>query len=252
MARLETRRVRDRQEVAEHFDRLAPSYLDAHGSAASLLAYRLGVIRRLIAGARRGTLLEIGCGTAIHLLPLAGEFARSVGTDLSAEMIRAARRSSEASPWGDRIELRVDPAEELATVADESVDVVLCVGALEHMPEHQRLSRRVYQVLAPGGRFVCLTPNGGYAWYRHIAPRLGLDTRHLSSDRFLTAGELAGLVDGAGLILRRLESWRFIPRGDLPPVWGSVLAALDRVGALLRVEALRGGLAIAADRPRSR
>ena len=98
MARLTTRHVRDRREVAEHFDRLAPLYRDEHGPAERLLAYRLRIIRRLLAGTRRGTLLEIGCGTAIHLLPLAGEFERAVGTDLSAEMIRAARRSAEASP----------------------------------------------------------------------------------------------------------------------------------------------------------
>ena len=249
MARLTTRLVRDRREVAEHFDRLAPLYRDEHGPAERLLAYRLRIIRRLLAGARRGTLLEIGCGTALHLLPLAGEFERAVGTDLSAEMIRAARRSAEASPWRDRVELRVDPAEELATVADRSVDAALCVGALEHMLDRERVLRQVHRVLAPGGTFVCLTPNGGYAWYRYLAPRLGLDTRHLSTDRFLTAGELAALVTGAGLTVRRLESWRFIPRGDLPPGWGVTLAALDRVGTLLRIDSLRGGLAIAADRP---
>lgn len=249
MARLKTRLVRDRREVAEHFDRLAPSYRDAHGPAARLLAYRLGIIRRLLAPARRGTLLEIGCGTALHLLPLAGEFARAVGTDLSPEMIRAARRAADASPSRDRIELRVDPAEELATVDDGSVDAALCVGALEHMPDPERVLRQVHRVLAPGGTFVCLTPNGGYAWYRHLAPRLGLDTRHLSTDRFLTAAELKALVAGAGLTLRRLEPWRFISKGDLPPAWGAVLTALDRVGALLKVGSLRGGLAIAADRP---
>ena len=204
-ARLKTREVRSPREVVEHFDRLAPRYRDEHGLVERLLAYRLGIIRRLAARARRGTLLEIGCGTGIHLLPLAGEFARAVGTDLSAEMIAAARRSALDSPWRDRVSLRVDPAEELATVGDRSVDVALAVGALEHMLDREGALRQVHRVLAPGGTFVCLTPNGSYCWYRHLAPRLGLDTRHLTTDRFLTADELRTLAVGAGLVVHRLE-----------------------------------------------
>ena len=48
-------------------------------------------------------------------------------------MVRVARRHAKVSPWRTRISLRVDAAEELATVEDGSVNVVLCVGALEHM-----------------------------------------------------------------------------------------------------------------------
>ena len=250
-ARLKTRVVRSPREVVEHFDRLAPRYRDEHGPAERLLAYRLGIIRRLVSGARRGTLLEIGCGTAIHLLPLAGEFARAVGTDLSAEMIAAARRSAADSPWRDRVSLRVDPAEELATVGDHSVDVALCGGALEHMLNRERALRQVHRVLAPGGTFVCLTLNGGFCWYWHVAPRLGVDTRHLSTDRFLTGDELRSLAAGTGLVVHRLEPWRFIPKGDLPASWGAVLATLDRIGALLRLDSLHNGLAMAAMRPQN-
>jgi 2-polyprenyl-6-hydroxyphenyl methylase/3-demethylubiquinone-9 3-methyltransferase len=96
---------------------------------------------------------------------------------------------------------------------------------------------------------VCLTPNGDYCWYRQLAPRLGLDTHHLSTDRFLGAAELGELLRDAGLTLHRLEHWRFIPRGDLPDGWGLVLLALDWVGEHLGQRGqgcLRGGLAILA------
>jgi 2-polyprenyl-6-hydroxyphenyl methylase/3-demethylubiquinone-9 3-methyltransferase len=252
MARLRTRIVQTPEDVVRHFDGLAPHYRDSHGPAKRLLSYRLGVIRRFLAGARHGTLLEIGCGTAIHLLALAAEFGLTIGTDLSPEMVGVARRRAESSPCSDRISIRVDPAEELATIEDRAIDVVLCVGALEHMLEKTRVVRQVRRVLTPGGMFVCLTPNGDYCWYRHLAPVLGLDTRHLSTDQFLTTGELEGLLSGAGLEIVGRRRWRFVPQGDLPGGWGSVLRALDWCGERAGIGYLRGGIAVSAVRPDGR
>jgi 2-polyprenyl-6-hydroxyphenyl methylase/3-demethylubiquinone-9 3-methyltransferase len=244
--------VRTPEDVARHFDSLAAHYSEAHGCAGELLSYRLGIIRGLLGEARGGTLLEIGCGTAIHLLALVAQFARVIGTDLSPEMVKVARRRADASPCSDRISIRVDPAGQLATVEDGSIDVVLCVGALEHMLDKAQVVRRVHRVLKPGGRFVVLTPNGGYCWYRHLAPALRLDTRHLSTDHFLTASELGGLLDGAGLAIVTRRYWRFVPQGDLPAGWGPVLRVLDWCGERAGIGYLRGGVAVVAVRPPTR
>jgi SAM-dependent methyltransferase len=247
-ARLTTREIRTPEDVVRHFDDLATHYHEAHGCAEKLLSARLATIHALLGGEQGATLLEIGCGTAIHLIALAGEFGRAIGTDLSAEMVNVARRRAEASPCRDRISIRVDPAEELATVDDSSIDVVLCVGALEHMVDRDRVVRQVHRVLIPGGRFVVLTPHGGYCWYRHLAPMLGFDVRHLSTDHFLTASELAGLVSGAGLEMVARRHWCFVPQGDLPGGWGPILRVLDWCGARAGIGYLRGGLAVAAVR----
>lgn len=116
------------------------------------------------------------------------------------------------------------------------------------MLDRPRAVSQVHRVLRPSGTFVCLTPNGGYYWYRNLAPMLGVDTRHLSTDRFLTVGELEMLIGGAGLALERREHWRFIPQGDLPVGWGTVLHALDWAGTRLGTGCLRGGIAICAVR----
>ncbi len=249
MPRLTTRTITTTDELVEHFDRAAPAYVDTHGHAARLLAYRLGIIRRLLGrAAARGVLLEIGCGKAIHLIPLAGDFDRAVGCDISPEMVRIARIAAAASASADRIELTVDPAEDLASIADGSVDAVLCVGALEHMLDRPRVLAQVHRVLRVGGSFVCLTPNGRYCWYTALAPRLGLDTRHLSTDRFLTPAELDALVRDARLTPDPVERWRFIPKGDVPPAVGHLLHGLDLVGAATGAGSLRGGLALRARR----
>jgi 2-polyprenyl-6-hydroxyphenyl methylase/3-demethylubiquinone-9 3-methyltransferase len=234
--------------VVRHFDALAPSYAEAHGHAGRLLAYRLGVIEALLAGAPRGTLLEIGCGTAVHLLALAAGFQRAVGTDASPAMVEAGRRLVEATRPGADISIRVDPAERLATVADASVDAVVCVGALEHMLDQEAVVGQVRRVLTPGGRFVCLTPNGGYCWYRHLGPMLGRDVRHLSTDRFLTLAGLESLVAGAGLTTVARRYWTFVARGDVPAGAGPLLTALDWCTRRTGWGYLRGGIAVAADR----
>jgi 2-polyprenyl-6-hydroxyphenyl methylase/3-demethylubiquinone-9 3-methyltransferase len=233
------------EDVVQHFDELAPTYAEAHGHGQRLLAYRLGAIRRLLAGAPAGALLEIGCGTAIHLFALADGFERAIGTDASPAMIAAARKLAH----GSGVDLRVDPAEDLATVPDGSVAAVVCVGSLEHMPDKQRVLAQVRRVLAHGGRFVCLTPNGGYCWYRNIAPLLGREVRHLSTDHFVTRAELESLVAGSGMRLLALRYWTFVPRGDLPAGVGPVLSALDWLGRRMGWGYLRGGIAIAASAP---
>jgi ubiquinone/menaquinone biosynthesis C-methylase UbiE len=243
VARRHTRTVHSHKDVVRHFDELAPTYAEAHGHGERLLAYRLGVIRRLLAGAPRGTLLEIGCGTAIHLFALADGFERAIGTDASPAMIEAARRL-----WPDA-DLRVDPAEDLATVPDGSVGAVVCVGSLEHIPDKHRVLAQVRRVLTPGGRFVCLTPNGAYCWYRHVAPALGHEVRHLSTDHFVTRTELESLVAAAGLRTLAQRYWTFVPRGDVPAGVAPVLVALDWVGRRLGWGYLRGGIAIAATAP---
>jgi 2-polyprenyl-6-hydroxyphenyl methylase/3-demethylubiquinone-9 3-methyltransferase len=241
VANLKTRTILNRSELVAHFDRHAAEYEEAHGDACRLLDYRLALIRQRCHG-RSGVLLEIGCGTAIHLAALAPSFSHLIGTDISPLMIDSARRKLQASLYQDRVELRVDPAEELGTVESSSVDVVLCVGALEHMLDRAQVVRQVARVLRDGGQFVLLTPNGGYCWYAFLAPVFGIATRHLSTDRFLKRREAITLLRSAGLQVGGLDYWTFIPKGDMPSWTSVVLEFLDGLGRLCRIAALRGGL----------
>lgn len=246
---LRTTEVRGPDDIREFFDRLAPLYRDRHGSAKRLLRHRLRLIRRLIGNTEQGFLVEIGCGTGAHLFALAGEFRRAHGTDLSPAMIRQAEETRLGHAHGERISLSVDPAEALASVRNATVDMVLCVGAFEHMPDKAAVLGQVRRVLRRGGVFVCLTPNADYVWYTKLAPRLGFATTHLSSDRFVSESGLQGLLEGAGLEAQAIGHWTFIPRGDMPGLFALVLAAADVAGRVFRIPRLRGGLYCRALRP---
>lgn len=234
--------------MIRHFDALAPTYVESHGPAERLLSYRVGVIKRLLAGTRRGTLLELGCGTATHLLALADGFDQAIGTDASVAMVEAARRQAELTRPSASISIRVDQAERLTTIADRSVDAVICVGVLEHIPDKESVVGQVRRVLTPDGRFVCLTPNGGYCWYRHLAPILSQDVRHLSTDRFLTLAELRSLLRAAGMQTIASRFWTFVPSGDLPAGTQPLLTFLDWCTRHTGRGYLRGGIAVAARR----
>jgi 2-polyprenyl-6-hydroxyphenyl methylase/3-demethylubiquinone-9 3-methyltransferase len=239
---LRTQTVDDAEDVREFFDRLAPGYRDRHCRGNRLLRRRLRIIEGLLEGVPRGSLLEIGCGTGLHLFPLARGFERACGIDLSPAMIEAAERVRRSHDAGERITLAVERAEDLRSIDDASMDAVLCVGAFEHMLDRRAVLREVRRVLRRGGAFVCLTPNADWIWYANLAPLLGIATTHLSTDRFVGKYELIRLLEEAELNTERLGYWSFIPRGDMPAAAALALRTLDIPGRALRVPRLRGGL----------
>ena len=244
--RLKTRLVQNRHEIRTFFDQVAEHYVEFHGKADRLLKYRLGIVRHLLQGVKRSALVEIGCGTGIHLFELTDEFDSLIGTDISPNMIREAEKKREYHPAKTRIRLFVDPAEKLSTLSDACVDTVLCIGTLEHIPRKSTVLSQVYRVLKSNGAFICLTPNGSYLWYTYLAPLLDYNTRHLSSDVFLNREELLNHINRAGLEEIDRGFWRFIPRGDMPNWIGHLLFVFDFVGQCLGISAFRGGLFVKA------
>jgi 2-polyprenyl-6-hydroxyphenyl methylase/3-demethylubiquinone-9 3-methyltransferase len=245
---LRTTSVRDHANIRAFFDACAEHYAEAHGDAASLLRYRLGLIRGRAHVQPSDVLLEIGYGNGRHLLGLADSFARGIGIDLSPVMLRVARRQMARSPWGQKLQITVDLAEQLGSVANASIDVAFSVGALEHMLDKGRVVASVFRVLRPGGRFICLTPNGYYLWYRWLAPLCSLETRHQSTDWYLSRRQLAHLLNTAGFRDLAFSYWTFIPRGDMHPVYAALLDVLDRCGRIAAPELLRSGLIVCAQR----
>jgi ubiquinone/menaquinone biosynthesis C-methylase UbiE len=123
---------------------------------------------------------------------------------LSPAMIEAARALQRDSMWPDRLNFFSGDAERLDRLSDESVDMAICIGALEHMLDKAAVVSSVRRVLKACGRFFCLTVNGDYIWYRVLARHLGIETRHLSTDTFLNQEELVGLL--ARPLARKLDS----------------------------------------------
>jgi 2-polyprenyl-6-hydroxyphenyl methylase/3-demethylubiquinone-9 3-methyltransferase len=190
--------------------------------------------------------LDLGCGNGHHLLALGPEVARGIGIDVSQGMIELARARLRSSPRRGNLTFAVDDAEELKGIADDSVDLAICIGTFEHILDKRAALASIYRVLRRGGRFFCLTLHADYVWYRTIAPRLGFATKHLSSDRTLARDEFSALLERAGFRRIRSAPWTFIPKGDVPTIVALLLAVLDAIGRHARLDRLRGGLSVCA------
>ncbi len=234
-------------DLRSYFDRSASTGSpEQHGDPQRLLEYRLALVRSLARPRPTDVVLDLGCGNGHHLLALGPEVVRGIGIDVSPLMIELARTRLRNSPWTTNLTFEVDDAEKLEGIADQSIDLAICIGAFEHMLDKRAVLGSIYRVLKFGGRFFCLTPNADYVWYRTMAPLLGFATKHLSSDRMLTQEEFFVLLDQIGFRHIRSAPWTFIPKGDMPALVASLLSVLDAIGRYARLDSLRGGLALCA------
>jgi ubiquinone/menaquinone biosynthesis C-methylase UbiE len=234
-------------DIRSYFDQCASTgFPEEHGHPQRLLEYRLALLRALARPRPADVVLDLGCGNGHHLLALGPGVARGIGIDVSPGMIELARARRRSSPRGANLTFEVDNAEELKGIADQSVDLAICIGAFEHMLDKRAVLASIYRVLKFGGRFFCLAPHADYAWYRTIAPLLGFATKHLSSDRMLAHDEFFALLHQAGFRHFRSAPWTFIPKGDVPALVGLLLTILDAIGRHARLDSLRGGLSLCA------
>jgi ubiquinone/menaquinone biosynthesis C-methylase UbiE len=242
LGKLVTTNVQSTADIREFFDRAACTYSEQHGHPERLLDYRIRLIKRYARPRNDEVLLDIGCGSGDHLLTLIDDIGRGIGVDLSPAMIQIAHARLQNSHPQAGITFISDDAERLASLAEGSIDLAICVGALEHMLNKSAVMISVHRVLKPGGRFFCLTLNGGYVWYQVLAPLLRFQTRHLSTDRFLRRNEALRLLADSGFSRLEVGCWTFIPKGDMPAILGVACHGLDFIGRALRVASLRGGL----------
>ena len=150
-------------------------------------------------------LLDLGCGEGATLEAVRG--VRELDWAGGAELDEAA--AAVAHGRFDRVwigDVAGAPLER--EVAPGSLDLVLCLDILEHLPDPWALVRRVSPLLRPGGRLVVSVPNvrhWKFLWrlavlgdFRYRAAGL-LDATHLRFFTAETARELAG-CGGLGVV----------------------------------------------------
>jgi ubiquinone/menaquinone biosynthesis C-methylase UbiE len=111
-------------------------------------------------------ILDVATGTARlarTLFQQHGFRGRLIGLDLSRKMLLQAARATEL--WANRITLIRQDASQLP-FPDATFDAVVCLEALEFMPDPDRVLHEMVRVLCPGGVFL-------------ITNRIGKDARWL-------------------------------------------------------------------------
>ena len=155
--------------------------------------WRAAAVER-IRGLRAARVLEIGVGSGLLLARLAPDCVEYWGTDFSAATIQRLQAAVAAQSWGDRVRLRVQPADVAEGLPQGHFDAVVLNSVVQYFPSAGYL----LDVLAVAMRL--LAPGG--------ALFVG-DVRNLSLLRAFTTGVLCadttGGEDTAALVCERVR-----------------------------------------------
>ena len=95
--------------------------------------------------------LDVACGAGNATIPAAKTAARTIGLDITPELLEAGR--TQAAEAGVEIEWVEGDAQDLP-FEDESFDVVLSVFGCMFAPDHAKAGAELARVLKPGGRMI--------------------------------------------------------------------------------------------------
>lgn len=155
--------------------------------------------------------LDLGSGAGLDLLLAAervGDAGRVIGVDMTDAMLETARRNLDASPIGQRVELRKGVIEALP-VEDASVDHVISNCVINLSPDKPKVFREIWRVLKDHGRTVI----ADIVADREVPPKMRADGQlwgecisgALTEEAFLAALERAGFY---GVSIVQKTFWR--------------------------------------------
>lgn len=213
----------------EMFDAIAPRY-DLLNRLLSLgidQRWRRQLVQRLELAAD-ALVLDHATGTAdlAILIARSSPRVRVIGIDPSTEMLRVGRTKIDAAGLSDRVTLQPGQAEDLGSIASQSVDAVSMAFGIRNVPDRARALRELSRVTRPGGRIAILElsePQGGVLgplarWHVHrVVPWLGAllsgarEYRYLqrSIAAFPPPAAFAELMKANGIRVERVEPLTF-------------------------------------------
>jgi arsenite methyltransferase len=149
-------------------------------AAATVLDTLGGVRDRVLERAEireRDVVLDVGCGDgliAFGALERVGANGRVIFSDNSRDLLDVSR---ELAGGDARCEFVLAGAEDLAPIADESVDVVTTRSVIIYVGDKRRTFAEFFRVLRPGGRLSMFEPINSFGYPEPDGRFMGIDVR---------------------------------------------------------------------------
>ena len=125
------------------------------------------------------TVLDVGCGDgliAFGALERVGASGRVILSDVSQDLLNVSRELADGDP---RCEFVLAGAEDLASIADESVDVVTTRSVIIYVSDKRAAFREFFHVLRPGGRLSMFEPINRFGYPEPEGRFMGLDVQEV-------------------------------------------------------------------------
>jgi SAM-dependent methyltransferase len=192
-------------DAGDTTERMNPAFYLSNRADAFIYAAHLATYDfagAFVAGRR---VLDFGCGTGYGTHRIAGGCSSIVGVDISVDAISSATATFTAPNL--QFEL-IEPVEhQTLPFEDHSFDVVLSFQVFEHLTDPGAYLREVRRVLAPGGTFICVTPDRSTRLFRGQRPWNRFHVREYSQDEmanilrpYFATVEVAGMTARADLL----------------------------------------------------
>ncbi|HEX9992146.1 MAG TPA: methyltransferase domain-containing protein [Acidimicrobiales bacterium] len=151
---------------------------------------------RLLGALAGKRVLGLGCGpaSAAAAVAMAGQGAKVIAVDPSADAVAGARRAADRA--GVRVEVHHGDPAELPFVRADSIDVAVAAWGLARVDDLSRVFRQVHRVLRTEGPLVLSLPHP--AWFALAQGRSWFDRSPVDGIRPRTVADLFTALGRAG------------------------------------------------------
>jgi ubiquinone/menaquinone biosynthesis C-methylase UbiE len=186
------------EKQRRHYNKIAVAYTAnlEYPHTRAYLAYLDDAVLEAVGEGALGTVAELCCGRGEALTLFGSRVRRYIGIDVSEGMLQSTLKQHNHP---NAIYLQADSTR--VPLSSESVDTVVLLGGIHHVPDRAQLFAEIARILKPGGRLVYREPVSDFWLWRalraiiyRVSPMLNPDT-----ERPLRYRETVPVMEKAGL-----------------------------------------------------